>query len=101
MLLRDIAHARSGDKSGSVNIGLIVNRRKDADRVAKSLTPARIRKVLGLPSTQVVEIHPLPTIPAFNIVLPDVLGGAPTYTLAFDVFGHNFGQRILALELDA
>jgi hypothetical protein len=99
-LLRDVAHARSGDKSGSVNIAIVVTRRRDADVVSRALTPRRIRKVLGLATSQPVEVHSLPMIPAFNILLPDVLGGAPPYTLAFDVFGHNFGQRILALELD-
>jgi AcrR family transcriptional regulator len=101
ILLGDVAHARSGDKSGSVNIGVIVTRRKDMKRIAEALTPSRIRRVLGLPSTQIVKIYPLPALAAFNIVLPDALGGAPTDTLAADVFGHSFGQRILALEIHA
>jgi hypothetical protein len=33
MLLAELAHARSGDKSGSANIGVIVIRKSDVERV--------------------------------------------------------------------
>jgi hypothetical protein len=99
VLLRDLAHARSGDKSGSANIGILVTRSADVPRVERALTPARIRRVLGLPRTQPVKVFRLPALGGFNVLLPDVLGGAPTYTLSFDVFGHYLGSRILALEV--
>lgn len=99
MLLAELAHARSGDKSGSANIGIVVVRKADVERVKRALTPARIRRVLGLPRTQSVEIFSLPRLGAFNVLLPNVLGGAPPYSLSFDVFGHYLGSRILALEV--
>ena len=97
--LVDVAHARSGDKSGSVNIGVIVTRRADVPVVARALTPARIRRALGLPASQPVEVFALPGLGAFNVLLPGALGGAPTHTLSFDVFGHYYGARILTLEI--
>lgn len=100
MLLAQLAHARSGDKSGSANIGVMVIRKADVPRVARALTPTRIRRALGLAKTQPVEVFALPRLGAFNIVLPDVLGGAPPYSLCFDVFGHYLGSRILSLEVD-
>jgi hypothetical protein len=100
MLLAELAHARSGDKSGSANIGIMVVRKSDVPRVARALTPARIRRALGLPKTQAVQVFALPRLGAFNVLLPDVLGGAPPYSLCFDVFGHYLGSRILSLEVD-
>jgi len=99
MLLAELAHARSGDKSGSANIAVIVTRKADMRRVARALTPARIRKTLGLGPKQPVEVYPLARLGAFNIFLPDVLGGAPPYSLSYDVFGHYLASRILSLEL--
>jgi hypothetical protein len=99
MLLAELAHARSGDKSGSANIAVVVIRKADVKRVERALTPSRIRRVLGLADTQPVKVFRLPRLQAFNILLPDVLGGAPPYSLSFDVFGHYFGSRILAIEV--
>ncbi len=99
MLLAELAHARSGDKSGSANIAVIVVRQRDVARVGRALTPARIRRVLNLERKQPVEVYALPRLRAFNVLLPDVLGGAPPYSLSFDVFGHYLGSRILALEV--
>lgn len=99
MLLAELAHARSGDKSGSANIGVVVVDRADLARVERALTPAAIRRVLGLSDAQPVEVFRVARLGAFNILLPDVLGGAPPYSLCFDVFGHYLGSRILALEV--
>jgi hypothetical protein len=100
MQLVELAHARSGDKSGSANIGVVVTDPDDFERVGRALKPEAIKEVLGLGPAQEVEIYPLRRLAAFNIVLPGVLGGAPPYSLSFDVFGHYFGSRILALEVD-
>lgn len=99
MLLAELAHARSGDKSGSANIAVIVTRKTDVQRVARALTPARIRRTLGLDRKQPVRVYALPRLGAFNIFLPDVLGGAPPYSLSYDVFGHYLASRLLSLEL--
>jgi hypothetical protein len=99
MLLAELAHARSGDKTGSVNIGVMVIDKANVPLVERSLTPEKIRQTLGMPETQPVEIFRLPRLGAFNIVLPGVLGGAPSYSLSFDVFGHYFGSRILSLRV--
>jgi hypothetical protein len=99
MILADLAHARSGDKTGSVNIGILVVDRENVPLVERALTPEKVRQTLGMPETQRVEIYRLPQLGAFNIVLPDALGGAPSYSLSFDVFGHYFGSRILALKV--
>lgn len=99
MLLKDLAHARSGDKSGSANVGVVVVDPRDVDRVGRALRRPGLAEVLGLPEDQPVRVHELPRLAAFNVVLPDALGGAPPATLAYDVFGHDLGARILALQV--
>lgn len=100
MLLKDLAHARSGDKSGSANVGVVVVDLDDVDRVGRALRRPGLAAVLGLPEDQEVRVHDLPRLGAFNVVLPDALGGAPPATLAYDVFGHDLGARILTLQVD-
>lgn len=99
-LLRDLAHARSGDKTGSANIGVVVVEPEDVGRVGRALRGPGLGQVLALSPDQQVLIHELPRLGAFNVELPGVLGGAPGDTLAYDVFGHDLGARILALQVD-
>jgi hypothetical protein len=99
-LLKQMAHARSGDKTGSLMIGVIVEESTDFKRVGDALRSERLLPTLGLPDEQPVQVYPLIQLNAYNLVFPDALHGAATYTTDYDIFGHAFGGRILSLEVD-
>jgi hypothetical protein len=72
--LRQICHARSGDKGDSANIGLIALRDEYYHLIAKQVTAERVKKhfegiVLGP-----VERYEMPNIGALNFLLHNALG---------------------------
>ena len=73
--LIDIAHARSGDKGDTGNVGVIARRKEYYPILVKYLTKERVKKhfeglVLGP-----VERFELPNLGALNFLLHEALGG--------------------------
>lgn len=98
--LVDLAFARSGDKGNKCNIGLMAKDQAAYRLLAARLTPELVKKHFGPMVEGDVEIHPMPNINAFNIVLHDALGGGATRTLRWDQTGKSMGQALLRLEID-
>ena len=73
--LRDIAHARSGDKGDISNISVIAHRMEDFALLREAVTPSVVKGHLeGIVKGEVVR-HELPALGALNFVLQDALGG--------------------------
>ena len=99
MLLRDIAHARAGDKGNTSNISVIAFDAKDYPLLERWVTPERVRHHLaGLVQGEVLR-YALPGIGALNFVLRDALAGGVTRSLALDAHGKTLGSAMLALEI--
>lgn len=99
--LRAIAHARSGDKGDTCNIGLIANRMADYEHLWLHVTAARVKAhfrgwVLGP-----VERFELPNIGALNFVLRRGLGGGATESLRLDPQGKAMNAALLRMEIPA
>src|SRR5690349_21619070 len=95
MKLREICHARSGDKGSIVNIGVIAYHDRDYDRLVQHVTPQRVKQHFsGLVTGEVVR-YELPTLAALNFVLYGVVGGGVTQTLALDAHGKAFSSALL------
>lgn len=94
-----VAHGRSGDKGGDVNIGI---RARDADFwpvVASSLTEERVERHLGHLGASSVERYVLPGIKAINLVLRGGLGAGGTASLRFDPQGKALAQQLLDMPV--
>lgn len=98
--LYDIAHARSGDKGTSANVGLIpytpngytfLRGHLTADRVEAFFKPMGVGKVIR---------YELPNLYAFNFILPDILGGGGSRSLRVDAQGKALGQALLEMSLE-
>jgi len=99
MRLRQLAHARAGDKGETLNISVIAYRREDYAFLEQHLTSARVKDHFrGIAEGEVVR-HELPGIGAFNFVLLRALGGGVTRSLALDAHGKSLASALLALEL--
>ena len=90
MTLRDIAHARTGDKGDICNISLIV-----FDRV----TPERVRAhFAGIVHGDITRFE-LPHLGALNFVMTRALRGGVTRSLALDAHGKSLSSLLLNLEI--
>jgi len=98
--LLDIAHARSGDKGDTANVGVIVNRKEMYDLVLRELTAERVAEHFKGMITGEVERFELPNLGAFNFLLHGALGGGGTVSLKTDAQGKVYSTALLRIELD-
>jgi hypothetical protein len=99
MTLRDIAHARTGDKGETCNISLIAFDARDYPRLARHATADRVRALFaGLVRGEVTR-YELPQLGALNFVMTRALGGGVTRSLALDAHGKGLSALLLTLEI--
>jgi hypothetical protein len=94
-----LAHARSGDKGNSANIGVIARRPHYYQLLVDELTPARVRRhfrgMIGR-----VERFELPNLDALNFLLHDALDGGGTVSLRTDAQGKVLSSALLRMEIE-
>ena len=100
MKLRDLAHARSGDKGDVSNISVIAYDLEAYDRVRRVLTPERVKAHLRGIVRGDVRRYDLPDLMALNFVLNGALGGGVTRSLALDAHGKCLSGLLLELDLE-
>jgi len=99
VLLADFAHARSGDKGNSVNIGLFPYRDEDYYLIREKITAERVKEhFAGLVEGEVVR-YEAPNIKAFNFVLRGALNGGASRSLRSDNLGKCFGANLLRMPV--
>jgi len=99
VLLRQIAHARAGDKGKASNISVIAFRDEDYAFLEKHVTAERVKAHFrGIVLGEVVR-HALPGVAALNFILHDALKGGVTRSLALDAHGKSLSSAMLSLEL--
>jgi hypothetical protein len=98
-LLR-IAHARSGDKGDSANIGVIARSPAAYDFLCNWLTPERVHNYFAHLVLGEVHRYQLPGFGAFNFVMTKALGGGGVASLRYDPQGKAFAQMLLDLDVD-
>lgn len=99
MILRDIAHARTGDKGDISCISVIAYDPADFARLEREVTVERVRAQFAGIVRGEVRRYLLPNIGALNFVLEGALGGGVTRSLALDAHGKCLASRMLELEL--
>lgn len=98
--LVDIAHARSGDKGDTANVGVITMRSEWYPLLARELTGDRVAAHFRGMITGDVERFELPNLDALNFLLHGALGGGGTLSLKTDAQGKVFSTALLRLILD-
>jgi hypothetical protein len=99
MRLRDIAHARAGDKGDISNISVIAYRMEDFGLLRETVTAQRVKSQLdGIVKGNVIR-HELAALGALNFVLHSALGGGVTRSLALDAHGKCIAALLLDLEM--
>lgn len=99
--LREVAHARTGDKGDTCNISVVAFDERHFDHVREHVTVERVRALLGdIVRGEIVRFE-LPHIGALNFVITHALGGGVTRSLALDAHGKSLGSALLAMEIPA
>ena len=98
--LVDIAHARSGDKGDTANVGVIALKPEWYPLIAKHLTLDRVREHFRGIITGDVERYELPNLKALNFLLHGALDGGGTLSLKTDAQGKVFSTAMLRMVLD-
>ena len=102
MKLHTLAHSRTGDKGDTSNISIIAYRAEDYSLLCEQLTAERVAEFfadLRDPDAAPVQRHELPNVQALNFVLPGILRGGVTRSLALDAHGKCLGSALLNLDL--
>ena len=99
MLLRQIAHSRTGDKGDIVTISLIAHRPRDFALLQERVTVDRVSRHFAGIISRPVERYELPALGALNFVLHRPNGQSVTHTLALDAHGKCLGSALLAMEI--
>ncbi len=99
--LRKIAHARSGDKGDTANVGLIAIDPKDYPLLAKHVTADRVKAHFKGICNGKVERFELPNLGALNFLLHESLGGGGTLSLKTDAQGKTYAAALLRMEIEA
>lgn len=100
VLLYDLAHARSGDKGDTVNVGVIARRPEFYDVIRQALTEHAVKAHFGELVKGGVERFELPNLHALNFLLHNALGGGGTVSLMMDAQGKTFSTAMLRMHID-
>ena len=98
--LLQLAHARSGDKGDTANVGIIAHQPEYYPLLEKTLTPQRVKKHFTGICNGKVERFELPNICALNFLLHEALGGGGTQTLRHDAQGKTLSTAFLRMEIE-
>jgi hypothetical protein len=99
VLLRDLAHARSGDKGGTSDITVVAFDAAGYDRLRRELSADRVREHFSELPISGVDRYELPHLHALKFVLHGALGGGVTQTLNLDAHGKCLSSCLLGLSM--
>lgn len=97
--LREIAHARAGDKGNCSNVCVFVYDRAHYAAVAAQLTGACLEQHLGALLRGTITRYDLPEHGGFNFVMTDTLEGGVNESLNLDGHGKSWSSLILGIEI--
>jgi hypothetical protein len=98
--LTKLAHARSGDKGDTANIGLIALRDEFYPILVREVTAERVKQHFKGICRGDVERFELPNLGALNFLLHETLGGGGTLSLMTDAQGKTFSTALLRMEIE-
>ena len=98
--LREIAHARSGDKGDTNNIGVIAYEPQFYPIIVQQITAEAVKKHFSSLVKGPVRRYELPHVHAINLVLENALGGGVTRSLSHDPHGKSYSALILSMTVE-
>ncbi|HEU5352234.1 MAG TPA: hypothetical protein VFU55_11615 [Terracidiphilus sp.] len=101
MILREVAHARAGDKGNRVTISLVACQQEHYAWLEEYVTAARVGEYFADIVDGPVQRFLLPQLGALNFVLCRKGSQTVTHSLALDAHGKCLASALLAMEIPA
>lgn len=98
--LLDLAHARSGDKGDTANVGVIALKPEWYELLERHVTRDRVAEHFRGVITGDVVRYELPNLLALNFLLHGALDGGGTLSLKTDAQGKVFSTALLRMTID-
>ena len=95
-----LAHARSGDKGDTANVGLIAYKPEYYPMLVEQVTAARVKEHFKGICFGEVERFEVPNLHALNFLLHESLDGGGTISLRTDAQGKTYSTALLRMEID-
>jgi hypothetical protein len=99
-IVRDIAHARAGDKGNISNVNVWAYGPADYEWLKRTLTAERIKQAFPQLIRGPVTRYELPHLCGLNFVMQDALEGGVNRSLNLDSHGKSWSYLVLGLTLD-
>jgi hypothetical protein len=98
--LTKLAHARSGDKGDTANVGLIALRDEFYPLLVREVTAERVKEHFQGICKGEVKRFELPNLFALNFLLHESLDGGGTLSLMTDAQGKTFSTALLRMQIE-
>jgi hypothetical protein len=98
--LIQLAHARSGDKGDTANVGVIARSPRFYPLLVKYLTADVVKAYFEGICLGGIERYELPNLGALNFLLHNVLGGGGTKSLKNDAQGKTLSSVMLRMSIN-
>jgi hypothetical protein len=95
-----LAHARSGDKGDTANVGVIALRDEYYPLLVREVTAEKVKEHFGNMVKGKVERFELPNLKALNFLLHESLGGGGTLSLMTDAQGKTMSTALLRMFIE-
>ena len=98
--LIELAHARSGDKGDTANVGIIARKPEYYPILVREVTADRVKRHFESVCLGEVERFEIPNLGALNFLLHESLDGGGTLALKADPQGKTYSSALLRMEID-
>ena len=98
--LTKLAHARSGDKGDTANVGVIALKDEIYPILVREVTAEKVKAHFGEMVKGGIERFELPNLGALNFLLHESLGGGGTLSLMTDAQGKTFSTALLRMKVE-
>src|SRR5215207_3193246 len=98
--LTKLAHARSGDKGDTANVGVIALKDEIYPILVREVTEEKVKEHFGAMVKGEIERFELPNLKALNFLLHESLGGGGTLSLMTDAQGKTFSTALLRMKIE-
>lgn len=100
MPLARIAHARSGDKGDTANIGIMAFNDRYYPVLLREVTAERVKAFFGEMVKGEVTRYELPNLAALNFLMRGALDGGGTLSLRTDAQGKTYSAALLRMDIE-